>query len=242
MRRTLLVLAVGSISMQAAAEQRPYSVAPVSDGGRIMGRVLAGSAAAKVQRYIIPKQAEICGGPYRDAVLVDVQAGALQDVVVYLEDVTAGKPFAAAAKKVTINQLACRFEPFLSGLMNGGELEAVNSDPLLHNIHIYEMIGRSRNNVANVSQPRKGDILAMSVTIDQGKALKVECDAHDFMHAYVFVARNPYYAIARRDGSFEIADIPPGRYTVRAWHPYLGEKEKTIEIQAGGLTETRFEY
>ena len=46
----------------------------------------------------------------------------------------------------------------------------------------------------------------------------------------------------RRDGSFEIADVPPGRYTVRAWHPYLGEKENTIEIQRGGITEASFEY
>lgn len=225
-----------------AAMAEPYREGPVDQGGVISGQVTAGSAKAKVERFIVPKQVEICGGNYRDASLVSVEAGSLQNVVVYLEEVAVGKPFRAAAKKVTINQVGCWFVPFLSVLMNGGELEAVNSDPVLHNIHIYELAGQTRGSIANVSQPRKGDIMTMSVSLDDGIALKVECDAHDFMHAYVFVAENPYYALAAPDGSFEITDVPPGRYEIRAWHPYLGVKSKTIEVRPHRVTTLDFSY
>jgi hypothetical protein len=240
---TLLIVlsaAIGTAAFAEAAE--PYRVGPVEQAGTISGRVIAGGATAKVERFIVPKQVDICGGNYRDTSLVSVEAGTLRNVIVYLVEVAAGKPFRAAARKVTINQVGCHFLPYLSVLMNGGELEAVNSDPVLHNIHVYEMMGQTRGTVANVSQPRKGDIMTMSVNLDGGNMLKVECDAHEFMHAFVFVANNPYYALAARDGSFEIANVPPGRYAIRAWHPYLGERSSTIEVEPNGVTTLDFSY
>jgi len=236
------VLSATTVIDVFAETPETYRVGPVEGGGAITGRVIAGSATAKVERFIIPKQVDICGGNYRDASLVSVEAGSLQNVIVYLADITAGKPFRAAAKKVTINQIGCRFAPDLSVLMNGGELEAVNSDPVLHNIHIYEILGQTRSTIANVSQPRKGDIMTMSVNLDGGSVLKVECDAHDFMHSHVFVADNPYYAVAARDGSFKIADVPPGRYKIHAWHPYLGLKSATVEVTPNDVTTLDFSY
>lgn len=235
-----LSFAIGSTAIAETAG--PYQENPVEQGGAITGQVFADSATAKVERFIIPKQAEICGGHFRDKSLVSVEAGTLQNVVVYLAKVPAGKPFRAAAKKVTINQVGCRFEPYLSVLMNGGELEAVNSDPLLHNIHIYEILGQTRSTIANVSQPRKGDIMTMSVNLDGSSLLKVECDAHDFMHSYVFVASNPYYALVGEDGSFEIENVPSGRYEIHAWHPYLGRKIAEVEVKSNDITSIEFSY
>ncbi len=68
--------------------------------------------------------------------------------------------------------------------------------------------------------------------------MKVECDAHDFMHAFVFVAKNPYYAVVGDDGSFNIGDIPPGKYKVNVWHGVLGiVKGGEFEVTAGGDTK-----
>ena len=237
-----IVVALLTLSGGHAGAGEHYKETPVVHGGTVSGQVFASQIAQKVERFIIPKQADICGGNYRDSPIVTIEAGNLKHVVVYLEDIPEGKPFRAAAKKVTINQEGCRFVPFLSVLMEGGEFEAVNSDPLLHNIHIYELIGQGRRSVANVSQPRKGDIMIMSVHLDEGRVLKVDCDAHDFMHAFVFVARNPYYAAIGPDGGFEITNVPPGRYNIHAWHPYLGELTKVIEIAPESNTEIEFEY
>jgi len=126
--------------------------------------------------------------------------------------------------------------------MNGGELEAINSDPVLHNIHIYALTGKTRRTVFSVSQPQKGNIVASRINVQAGVALKVECDAHNFMHAYVFVARSPYFAIVDREGRFEIGNLSPGRYVLKAWHPTLGVRSAAVEVTANGITRADFEY
>ena len=80
------------------------------------------------------------------------------------------------------------------------------------------------------------------LSMRRGVAMKVECDAHDFMHAWVFVAKNPYYALVSENGEFTIADIPPGTYVVKSWHGRLGEEEMTVEVTAGGEAEADFSY
>jgi len=118
----------------------------------------------------------------------------------------------------------------------------VNSDPVLHNIHTYELIGRARRTVMNVSQPEKGNIVKKKIKLRKGTAMKVECDAHDFMHAFVFVAKNPYYAVVGKDGGFEIKDVPPGKYTIKVFHGVLGEKKGTVEVKGGGAATVNLAY
>ena len=62
--------------------------------------------------------------------------------------------------------------------------------------------------------------------------VKIECDAHNFMHEYLFVADNPYYSTTGEDGAFSIADIPAGTYTLIVWHPNLGIQEAEITVAA----------
>ena len=67
-------------------------------------------------------------------------------------------------------------------------------------------------------------------------------DHHDFMHGFVFVARNPYYAVVGADGSFKIDDIPPGEYNIKAWHGTLGEQKAKITVEGGKTAQTDFEF
>jgi hypothetical protein len=235
---TMLGLGAGT----GAEPARAYETAPVLHGGVIEGRVDAGRAQPKVEHYYISKNTDICGFGARDVQLVRLRAGALLDAVVYLEAVAKGKPFPAAAKKVTINQKGCRFLPSLSVLANGGELEAVNSDPALHNIHAYALVDRTRHTVLNVSQPERGNIVAKRFRLKTAKSMTVKCDAHDFMHAVVFIARNPYYAMVDEDGRFRITNVPPGTYVIRAWHSVLGERQTTVTVPAGGRATAHFSY
>jgi hypothetical protein len=70
----------------------------------------------------------------------------------------------------------------------------------------------------------------------------VKCDAHKWMRAYVFAARNPYVALTDKNGRFEITDILPGKYTVLVWHEGFGEVKKTIEVKEGGATTLDHTY
>ena len=95
----------------------------------------------------------------------------------------------------------------------------------------------------NVSQPNQGDTVSKEVRLRRGNGMKVECDAHDFMHSFVFVAKNPYYSVVGADGTFSIGDIPAGTYEVMMWHGFLGEVEVgEITVDAGGEVTMELSY
>jgi hypothetical protein len=243
MKRTLIAASVlAALSLMPPDARAGYEAATVDNAGAITGRVLLGSAMPEFQQYQVFKNTKVCGLKPRHTPLVHANRDALLDVVVYLENIERGKPFVAAAKKVTINQKTCTFEPHLSVMADGGELEAINSDPLLHNIHVYEISGGLRRTVMNVSQPERGNIVSKRIVMEQGHALKIECDAHAFMHAWVFVARNPYYAEVDEQGRFEIDKVPPGDYMVRAWHGVLGIRAQRITVPANGTVSMQLSF
>ena len=70
----------------------------------------------------------------------------------------------------------------------------------------------------------------------------LECDAHDFMLGWMFAADNPYAAVVDSTGRFSIPDIPPGTYTVGAWHPFLGVREQEVTVPVGGTVDLRFDF
>lgn len=228
--------------LAAAAEAATYKVTEVENGGTVSGKVSLGGAKAETQDFAIAKNPEVCGTGTRAVEWVRANGEALLDAVVYLEAVEAGKPFSAEAEKIMIDQKGCRFLPDLQAMANGGEVEVLNSDPVAHNIHTYELIDRARRTVFNVSQPSQGDVFTKEIMMRRGVGMKVECDQHDFMHAWLFVARNPYFAVVDENGEFAITDVPPGKYVVKSWHGRLGEKETTVEVEAGGTAEVTLSY
>ncbi|MDP6190778.1 MAG: hypothetical protein QF872_08220, partial [Gammaproteobacteria bacterium] len=140
-----------------------------------------------------------------------------------------------------VEQKGCEFLPFLSVMHNKGDYAAINSDPVLHNIHTYEMIGRAKKTIFNISQPEIGTI-NKTIKLKRGAGMKVECDAHDFMHAYVFVAKNPYYALVSEDGTFKIDNVPAGKYKIMAWHGSLKEQKGKVTVTANGETTIDFNF
>ncbi len=234
-----VLFAAGALN---GADAAAYKEAAVANGGNIKGKVSIGSAKPEVKNYTISKNPEVCGTGTRTVPFVQTADGGLQDAVVYLYKVKKGKPFPAGLDKIAITQKKCAFSPYLSVMKNGGKLSAVNSDPVLHNIHTYELIGRARRTVINVSQPDQGSVVTKKIKLRKGAGMKVECDAHDFMHAFVFVARNPYYAVVNDKGEFEIKDVPPGKYVIKVWHGVLGEKKGSVEVAANSTATFDFSY
>ena len=229
--------------VSSTAEAAKYKVVDVANGGKIIGKVAAGAAAEKTKSYTISKDPQICGEGKRDVPLVRIKDGVLLDAVVYLTKVKEGKAFEDGMQSLTINQKGCAFSPALGFIANGGELTATNSDPTLHNIHTYEQIGRARRTIFNVSQPNQGDTVTKKVKARKGVGMKVECDAHDFMHSFVFIAPNPYFAPVKEDGSYEITNVPAGKYKINVWHGTLGtQKAAKIEVKAGGAATADFTY
>lgn len=231
-----MALAVSNASMAAA-----YKVVDVGDGGSISGKVtFSGDDPAPVS-FKISKDNDVCGSGNREIDYVRVNDGALTDVVVYLDKVKQGKAFNDAEKGANILQKGCEFQPYIQVMQNDNNAAIINEDPVLHNIHTYEIIGKAKKTVMNISQPDKGTI-NKKVKLKRGVAMKVECDAHDFMHGFVFVAKNPYYARVADDGSYSIDNVPPGKYKVMAFHGTLGTKKGSAEVVAGASQNVDFAF
>jgi len=231
------------VGFAGVADAAGYKEIDVTDGGSITGVVAAGGHANEAKAFTISKDPDICGEGTRDVTLARVNGDALLDAVVFLVKVKEGKAFPEGLDSLTLTQEKCAFSPYLGVMTNEGELTAINNDHTLHNIHTYEQIGKARRTVLNVSQPTAGDTVTKKIKLRKGNGMKIECDAHDFMHSFVFVAKNPYFALVDDTGHFEITDVPPGKYKIMVWHGFLGEvKGGKVEVVAGGETAIDLSY
>lgn len=219
-----------------------YTAKDVSGGGKLSGKVTFKGAVPEPTNFPIEKNPDICGTGVRIVRSVTVDgSGGLQHAVVYFNKVAEGKAWPAPLenkwgkpKGWQLNQKKCTFTPWMTVISNKSNLEVINRDPVLHNIHTYELIGKVRVTMFNEAQPKQGYTFNKKIKMRRGTTMKVECDAHNFMHAYIKVLKNPYFAITAADGSYSIDQVPAGKYKVTVWHSDLGEMSKEIEVAGGG--------
>ncbi len=246
MRNSLYIILGSIITLSLPVNAAEYEEISVKNGGTITGKVTFNGSEAEAEEhsrvYTITKQTNVCGTGSRKVEYVKLNGKALNDVVVYLDKVKRGKAW--GEKNATINQQNCEFLPFFTVMGNKGELTSLNSDPVAHNIHTYAIIGRARKTQFNLTQAAQGSKVSKEIALKRrSNGMKVECDQHDFMHSFVFVAKNPYYAVVAQDGTFKIEDIPPGNYKLKAWHGYLkNPRAKRITVEADETEMVDFEY
>jgi len=188
---------------------------------------------------------------------VTVNNGYLQDVVVYIQNITAGKPFVFNGTDVTIDH--CKYlvqggpSTFVGVVANGAEIRVLNKDTdpndphsvdgVLHNPHGYEVYGKRNSSMFNKPVPTKGMILTQKIIFQKDESyMKLECDQHNYENAWFYRVENPYYAIVGPEGTYAIDQVPAGKYKLVAWHPILGIQEKEIEVGAVGKVTANFEF
>jgi hypothetical protein len=216
----LLVLLAATASPATA-----YEAVAVTDGGTIKGKVVfAGSQPGK-KKVIPTKDKEACGSGVRevDQILLGPDK-AVQEAVVYLKQIEKGKAWEKAAKPAAIDNVKCDFKPHVQ-VIPAGDLEIVNSDPVLHNTHGF--LGKLT--VFNVALPNQGQRIAKP--LKKPGMVRVECDAHGWMLGWIYVADNPYYALSSKDGTFSLTNVPPGSYTLVAWQEYAGTVEVPVTVK-----------
>ncbi len=214
----------------------------VEGNGTLRGTISLDGTPPEPRQVLITKDEHVCGSGNREIKEVEVTAeGKLRQTVVHLlgELPAEGAPATAETRKLL--QEGCRFQPYLTWVPKGGKLEIVNGDDVAHNIHAYEIIGRSRRDVLNFAQPKKGDVQTKAIKPRRGEAIQLTCDVHDFMSGWIFVPPNPW-AVVAPDGTFELTGVPAGKRTVRVYHPILGTQEQQVELAAGGEARADFVF
>jgi hypothetical protein len=201
-----------------------YDVVTVAGGGKIEGKVIY-QGSVPVRKIIPTKDKEVCGGPRDELqVLVGADKG-VQDAVIYLKEVAKGKAWGKLDKTPVLDNTHCQFDPTVQ-VIRAGTIDVHNSDPVLHNTHGFY----GKRTAFNLALPNKG--VKIEADLPRSGLVRVECDAHGWMLAHIYVADSPYYALTGKDGSFNIGDIPPGDYTLVASQYYLGDQEMAVTVKS----------
>jgi hypothetical protein len=173
--------------------------------------------------------------PHRTESLVVGPGGGLQNAVVSIDPVTRGKSWPGGPKPV-LDQRGCWFVPHLLLVPAGAEIDIVNSDGILHNIHTHPKL----NTPVNLAQPKYKKVLTH--TFERPEPVRVVCDVHSWMNAWIVVAAHPYQVVTGEDGAFSLDQVPPGSYTLKAWHETLGTREQPVTIPPGGRVEATLAF
>ncbi|MGA2604530.1 MAG: carboxypeptidase regulatory-like domain-containing protein [Verrucomicrobiia bacterium] len=192
----------------------------------------------KINTDADPKCAEMhADSPLLSEEVVVNPNGTLKNVFVYVKTGLEGKTYDVPKEPVTINQTGCHYEPHVFGIMAKQELDILNSDDTLHNIHAMP----AKSTEFNVGEPNKGMIVKRKFANPE-VMVHFKCDVHPWMSAYVGVMDNPFYSATGDDGTFSLKGLPAGEYQVAAWHEKYGEQVQKVTVGAGEAKTIDFKF
>ena len=223
---------------------------PAAPAGPSVDAATAGTITAIVKFEGTPPAAEMItitgdpkcvtehGAPKQpNETLVVGENQALQNVFVYVKDGLGSFGFPIPTAPVVLDQDKCRYVPRVIGVRVGQALQVRNSDPLLHNVRSNAVI----NQAFNKSTPLEG--MSFSHTFATKEVMvPFKCDVHGWMSAYVGVLDHPYFGTTAPDGKVVIGNLPPGTYTIEAWHEQLGTRTQQVTIAAKESKDVSFAF
>jgi plastocyanin len=215
---------VGLQTVFLSADTWAYEAIDVKDGGTISGEVKFSGTPPTPEKLAPTKDQEVCGKTEKvnESLLVGANKG-IQNVVVSIGNIQKGKKMPEAGG--TLDQKDCRYTPHVVLSPAGTELNIVNSDGILHNIHTTS----TKNPSFNQAQPKfKKEI---KKNFAQPETVKLACDVHGWMSGWLIVEDTPYYAVTDENGAFKITDVPPGDYELKFWHETLGETTQKVSVK-----------
>jgi plastocyanin len=236
-RRYLLALAVAAGVFAMNAHQR---LSAAGNTGTIQGHVrLTGPAPGNpiIRMGVDPMCAAINAGPSRPVQQIVTRSadGGLANVFVTLTGTFPRVPPPKTA--VTIRQLKCVNVPRVVGVMVGQTLTIVNSDTLAHETHSIT----SKGNSFKVTQPHSDMVFTYTPKAPE-EMLRLGCEIHRWMVAWVGVEAHPYFNVTTDTGVFTIANVPAGRHQIKAWHERYGWQTKTVDVKPGATATVDFTY
>ncbi len=221
------------------AAQVHYTQIDDANGATISGTVhLSGTAPSPVEIDMAQDPACSMSGTNMSQQYV-VSHGNLANVFVYVKDGLGTKLYPVTRTPVVIDQKGCRFTPHVSGAMVGEQVQFMNSDPTMHNVHMTPTV--AGNDAIDVSQgPNSGPDSRQFHAPEL--MMPIRCNNHPWMQAYVNVVSNPFFAVSDASGHFTIKGLPPGTYTLVADHEQLGQQSATITVAAKQSASQDFTY
>jgi plastocyanin len=166
-----------------------------------------------------------------------VKNGKLENVWVHVAKGASGTAKPDTSKSVEMDQKNCMYTPRMTMAVVGQKITAKNGDPVLHNVHTY--LGSTT--VFNKGMPNEKTPAIEYTAKDEGM-MRWKCDVHPWMRGYIGISKNGLQAITKDDGTFKIDNVPPGKYTLEAWHEKYGTKTQEVTVEAGKPAKVTFKY
>ena len=201
-------------------------------GGTIKGEVKYTGKVPPPVMHKTGKFKKVCGAEIPSEALI-LKNQKVKNVVVWLEGKRA-KKLKNKPGTYTIDQRKCTYSPHVLAMPQGSELTILTSDPINHNIHTYSFDNDPINLMFLPNQDYTQEM-------EEPEVIKVSCDLHSWMVAYIVVTPHSSFAMTESNGTFEIKDVPPGKYTLKMWHESLGEESRKIEV-GEGVTKADFNF
>jgi plastocyanin len=198
-------------------------------GGTIKGTVRFTGAAVEQKKLPVTVDHSVCGKDKDAGDIVLSPEKGMRNVVVSLQSPPPGATWPVALPIVQMDQEQCVFVPRVVVVPVGGTVEFLNTDRLLHNLHSAS----TGNPTFNRTQPRGRTIPIM---FKKAEIIRVDCDLHPWMRAWVVVAEHPFYAVTNDQGEFSLDNVPPGAYTLQLWHESLGAMTQNVTVRDEAIT------
>jgi len=204
-----VLLALAILGWAAAAGA--YEVVAVPDGGTLTGVVRFAGTPPALSPIPVNKNRDVCGDQKPSEALVLGSDRGVRNTVVMIEGVSRGKK---ATGDVIVDNRNCLFVSHVTAVAPGDRVRVRNSDPILHNTHGF--LGQPT--VFNLALPNKDQMIDITKRLQKPGLVRVLCDAHPHMFAWMIVHDSPYVALTDGAGAFRIGEVPPGTYKVTMWH------------------------
>ncbi len=201
--------------------------------GAITGTVKFEGKAPKLKEINMDKDA-ICKGkhtkPLISEALVLGEGNTLANVIVKVTSTVKGK-HAAPKTPVVLTQKGCQYSPHVVGVMANQEIEFLNPDGTMHNVHAMPKVNKG----FNLSMPKfkKKAVKKFKKAED---AFAIKCDVHPWMKSYVQVFSHPYFSVSAKDGKYTIENLADGDYEIEAWHEKMGTQKAKVSVKDGKAT------
>ncbi len=213
-----------------------YEAVEVKEGGKVTGVVKFVGTPPPPEPLEVTRDKEKCGvEEHLSEALVVSDKGGIRNAVVSLEGIEKGKSQPEMKTNPQYVQEKCWFAPHVLLVPAGSTVDLYNKDKAMHNIHTVSKI----NPIINKAHPSFKKRLRFK--LKKPEVVQVKCDMHSWMNGWFIVTDHPYYAVTDVDSAFALTDVPPGTYTLKAWHETLGTQTQEIVIGAKGEATVEFE-
>ena len=231
----------GAAPPTPAAAPPPAAAAPpaAAGNGAITGKVLFEGTEPAKERIQMDADA-VCQKAHSGPVFSDVVTvndnGTLRDVFVYVKAGVSGS-HPAPTDPVVFDQKGCHYTPHVFGVMAGQPIKILNSDDTLHNVHALP----ANSTQFNIAMPKF--LKEKVVSFENPEVMvRVKCEVHPWMGAWVGVLNHPFYGVSDASGGFSLKGLPSGTYTVEAWHEKYGQQTQEVTLAADETKDIAFTF